>query len=259
MVNFLACIYIYTHLPFFQSVQFICLPFLSTLPCHLVFFLLLKLIFFFFFLPFLFFLLFFFVLFVYTGLHFRIVKMKFHVSNLQEKKNSVILNVRQGFVQMFYPQISNSSFISREQISSPFCCSLVLSELQDSPTLMTLELPKLDNLFFRILLNLEILLTSSLFLLLFFSLVQVQKCGRVAQWITRLPTEQKIVGSNPAVVERFCHYSFIISSFRQHLFLFFDREDIYPWTINNDDEECHNFSFQLKLSLMFPLRIETNS
>src|SRR5215510_2351535 len=37
------------------------------------------------------------------------------------------------------------------------------------------------------------------------------ECGRVAQWITRLPTEQKIAGSNPAVVETFadfqcCHW-----------------------------------------------------
>ncbi|KAK6731260.1 hypothetical protein RB195_007621 [Necator americanus] len=32
--------------------------------------------------------------------------------------------------------------------------------------------------------------------------------GRVAQWITRLPTEQKIAGSNPAVVENFSLHAF---------------------------------------------------
>ncbi|KAK6731282.1 hypothetical protein RB195_007637 [Necator americanus] len=38
--------------------------------------------------------------------------------------------------------------------------------------------------------------------------------GRVAQWITRLPTEQKIAGSNPAVVENFSLLAFSSANLR---------------------------------------------
>ena len=38
--------------------------------------------------------------------------------------------------------------------------------------------------------------------------VQLPTHGRVAQWITRLPTEQKIVGSIPTVVVTFCRREF---------------------------------------------------
>ncbi|KAK6731262.1 hypothetical protein RB195_007622 [Necator americanus] len=38
--------------------------------------------------------------------------------------------------------------------------------------------------------------------------------GRVAQWITRLPTEQKIAGSNPAVVENFSLHAFWSANLR---------------------------------------------
>ena len=59
-------------------------------------------------------------------------------------------------------------------------------------------------------------LPSSAFLL--FHVRLMTKSGRVAQRITRLPTEQKIAGSSPAVVEIFsCIFFTLRDLWWQHL------------------------------------------
>ena len=50
-------------------------------------------------------------------------------------------------------------------------------------------------------------------------------CGLVAQWITRLPTEQKIPGSSPGKIDSFL-VSFYFLSF--HNFIAFIKTDALP-------------------------------